>query len=55
MAGFSEYEVTVTETNGAKGKIVVSADNAKEAKQRARELLEQQGINYRKLSAKGYW
>lgn len=55
MAGFAEYEVTVTESNGRTGKIMVSAGSAKEAKVKAREVLVRQGIEYRKLSAKGYW
>lgn len=55
MPGFAEYEVTVTEASGRTGKIMVSADNAKEAKVKAREILLDQGIEYRKLSAKGYW
>jgi|AntRauTorckE5430_2_1112549.scaffolds.fasta_scaffold42794_1 hypothetical protein len=53
---FAEYEVTVY--NGSKrpaGRIMVSADTAKEAKVKAREKLVKQGVEYTKLTAKGYW
>jgi len=34
---------------------MVSADTSKEAKVKAREELVRKGVDYRKLTAKGYW
>ncbi len=54
--GFAEYEVTVYDNRNQKqGHMMVSADSAKEAKTKAREILVKQGVDYKKLSAKGYW
>lgn len=53
---FAEYEVTVyDDKNRVKGHVMVSASSAKEAKAKARETLVKQGVDYKKLSAKGYW
>ena len=54
--GFAEYEVTVyNHQNQKQGHIMVSADNAVDAKAKARETLVKQGVDYKKLTAKGYW
>ena len=56
MAGFALYEVTVY--NGSKrpaGHLHIDASSAKEAKVKAREKLVEQGVEYKKLTAKGYW